>query len=247
MKRSAFSRSHIWRRPLVWVVLAVAGGAVLAAFAASSAPATSKQASTVSLYPVRVVSSGHDISVSGRIVADGDLSGATVKFFEREVGSSTSTYAGKATVTYEFMEGDHFSAVLPGASHSCMLSAVWDGDDDHLAASTWIFVRVRPQVTLKSKSVGHRRATIRVDVAPEQPFYQLPLQKPPFIADVQCRIHGRWTWFPGEVGVASTDGTSWCGYEFYDVKPGTYLVRGHFGGTSFNAPGNSKPQKVVVQ
>lgn len=79
------------------------------------------------------------------------------------------------------------------------------------------------------------------------PFYQLPLQRPPFLADVQCRVHGVWTDFPGEVGVAGSDGKASWMYGYYGVKPGTYLVRACLRGTSYNIAGRSAVQRIVVR
>jgi hypothetical protein len=44
-----------------------------------------------------------------------------------------------------------------------------------------------------------------------------------------------------------TDGKTWCLYEFYDVKPGKYLVRAVFGGTNYNVTGVSAAQRIVVR
>ena len=59
-----------------------------------------------------------------------------------------------------------------------------------------MFAGVRPTLKLVVKSATRGHTNFRITVSPEQHFYQLPLQKPPFIADVQCRVHGVWTWFP---------------------------------------------------
>ena len=67
----------------------------------------------------------------------------------------------------------------------------------------------------------------------------MPLQKPPFIADVQCRVHGVWTSFPPRQRGAGRDGMSWITYSFYGVKPGKYLIRAHFTGTNYNVAGYS--------
>ena len=69
-----------------------------------------------------------------------------------------------------------------------------------------MFAGVRPRLTLAVKTATRSQTKFRLTVSPEQPFYQLPLQKPPFIADVQCRVHGVWTRFPAELGGAGTDG-----------------------------------------
>jgi hypothetical protein len=109
-----------------------------------------------------------------------------------------------------------------------------------------MFAGVKPKLTLTVKSATRKETKFRITVSPEQPYYQQPLMKPPFIADVQCRVHGVWTRFPGDLGVAGTDGKSWCTYGYYDVKPGRYVVRAHFAGTNYNVARVSASQWIVV-
>ena len=75
-------------------------------------------------------------------------------------------------------------------TRSCQITATWAGNADYLASSSWMFAGVRPRLTLAVKTATRSQTKFRLTVSPEQPFYQLPLQKPPFIADVQCRVHG---------------------------------------------------------
>jgi hypothetical protein len=248
MGRQRIGRFQTPRAALLGVLLAVVVAAVLATCVASSAPATSQLSAPITLWAQDSTLAGRGITVSGRIVADADLSGAVVKVYKREVGESADTFVADATVSYDsMMSGNTFSAVVPAATRSCQITATWAGNGDYLASSTWMFAGVRPKLKLMMKTAPRSQAKFRITVSPEQPFHQLPLQKPPFIADVQCRVHGVWTWFPGELGVAGTDGKSWCMYEFYDVKPGKYLVRARFGGTNFNVEGVSAAQRIVVR
>jgi len=246
MGRQRFGRFEVPRVALVSVLLAVAAAAVLAAWVASSAPATSQLSAPITLWARDATLAGRDISVSGRVVADPDLSGAVVKIYKREVGESTDAFVADATVSYDQMSGNTFHAVVPAVTRSCQITATWAGNDDYLASSSWMFAGVRPKLKLVVKSATRGHTNFRTTVSPEQPFYQLPLQKPPFIADVQCRVHGVWTWFPGELGGAGTDGKSWCTYGYYDVKPGRYLVRAYFRGTNYNVAGASSPQRIVI-
>jgi len=241
-----FGRFEVPRIALVGVLLAVAAAAVLAAFVAASAPATSQLSAPITLWAPSATLAGRDIAVSGRIVADEDLSGGVVKIYKREVGESTDTFVADATVSYEQMRGNTFQAVVPVVTRNCQITATWAGSGAYLASSSWMFAGVRPKLNLAVKRATRSQTKFRITVSPEQPFYQLPLQKPPFIGDVQCRIHGVWTRFPAELGGAGTDGTSWCTYYFYDVKPGKYLVRAHFGGTNYNVEGHSAAQRIVI-
>jgi hypothetical protein len=241
-------RFEVPRLAVFGVLLAVAAAAVLAACVASSAPATSQLSAPITLWARDSTLAGRDITVSGRIVADRDLSGAVVKIYKREVGESTDAFVADATVSYDsMMTGNTFDAVVPAVTRSCQITATWAGNRDYLASSSWMFAGVRPKLKLMVKTATQRQTKFRVTVSPEQPFYQLPLQKPPFIADVQCRVRGVWTRFPGELGGMGTDGKTWCLYEFYDVKPGKYLVRAVFGGTNYNVTGVSAAQRIVVR
>ena len=247
MGRQRIGRFGVPRIALVGALLAVVAAAALAASLASSAPATGQLSAPIELWTRGATLAGRDITVTGRIVADPDLSGAVVKIYKREVGESADTFVADAIVSYDsMMTGNTFSAVVPGVSRSCQITATWAGNADYLASDTWMFAGVRPKLKLVAKTPTRRRTTLRITVSPEQPFYQLPLQKPPFLADVQCRVSGVWTRFPGQVGVAGTDGKTWWTYGYYGVKPGKYLIRAHFTGTNYNVAGYSAAQRIVV-
>ena len=246
MGRQRFGRLEVPRIALVGVLLAVAAVALVVIITAS-APASDQTSAPIELWARDATLAGRGITVSGRIVAAPDLSGTVVKIYKREVGESTDTFVADATVSYDnMMSGNTFSAVVPAVTRSCQITATWAGNDDYLASSSWMFAGVRPKLTLAAKTATRRQPKFRFTVSPEQPFYQLPLQKPPFLVDVQCRVRGVWTRFPAELGGAGTDGESWCTYYFYDVKPGKYLVRAHFGGTNYNVEGHSAAQRIVV-
>ncbi len=245
MGKLRFRRFAVPRLAFAGVALAGIVLAAVAALVTASAPATQLSAPiTVGAQPVTLT--GHDIAVSGRIVADADLSGAVVKVYKREVGEGADTFVADATVTHSMMTGNAFEAVVPAITRSCMITVTWTGNADYAASSSWMFAGVRPKLQLSVKSATRSHTKFRLTVAPEQPFYQLPLEKPPFIAYVQCRLHGVWNRLPAEVGVAGTDGQSWCTYGYYDVKPGTYLVRAYFVGSNYNVAGASSPQRIVV-
>ena len=249
MGRQRIGRFRVPRIALVGALLAVVATVVLTALVASSAPApaSNQTSAPIDLWARDATLAGRGITVSGRIVATPDLSGAVVKVYKREVGESSDTFVADATVSYDnMMSGNTFSAVVPAVSRSCQITATWAGNADYLASSSWMFAGVRPKLKLVAKTATPRKPKFYITVSPEQPFYQLPLQKPPFLADVQCRVHGVWTDFPGEVGVAGSDGkTSWM-YGYYGVKPGKYLVRAHFRGTNYNVAGYSAAQRIVV-
>ena len=193
-----------------------------------------------------VTLSGHDIAVSGGIDAQADLSGAVVQISRREVGENVDTLVGEAAVSYNLMTGNVFYAVIPAVVRSCVVTATWDGDADYLPSSTWMFAGVRPKLTVKTPVVTRKHLRVRVTVSPEQPLHRQGMTRPPFIADVQCRVRGVWKQFPAELGVLGTDGASWCAYDYYDVKPGTYLVRARFSGTNYNVASVSRAQRIVI-
>jgi hypothetical protein len=246
MGRQRIGRFEVPRIALVGALLAVVAAAALAAYFASSAPATSQLSAPITLWARDATLAGRNIAVSGRIVAGPDLSGVVVKIYKREIGESSDTFVADATVSYEQMSGNTFSAVVPAVTRSCQITAAWTGNADYLASSSWMFAGVRPKLKLVAKTTTPGKPKLRITVWPEQPFYQLPLQKPPFLADVQCRVHGVWTRFPGEIGVAGMDGRTWWMYGYYNVKPGKYLIRAHFVGTNCNVEGVSAAQRIVV-
>ncbi|MEZ5125112.1 MAG: hypothetical protein R2826_02530 [Thermoleophilia bacterium] len=246
MGKSRSGNVGVSRKALVGALLAVAASALLVACLASSAPATNQLSAPITLSARNATLAGRDIIVSGRIVANEDLSGAVVRVHKREVGESADTFVAEAVVTYDQMNGNTFQATVPAARRSCQITATWAGNGDYLASSFWMFAGVKPKLKLVVKKTTRKHTEVRITVSPEQPFYQLPLQKPPFIADVQCRVHGVWTRFPASLGGAGTDGRSWCTYSYYDVKPGKYLIRAQFTGTNYNVAGVSSSQRIVV-
>jgi len=246
MGKQRFGRFAVPRLILVGAALAVLAGAALAVFVPTSAPATSQLSAPMWVNAPSATLTGHDIAVSGVIAADADLSGAVVKVYKREVGETSDAYVTDATVSYNQMTGNVYRAIVPAVTRSCLITVTWEGNADYLASSTWMFAGVKPKLTLTVKSATRKVTKFRITVSPEQPYYQQPLMKPPFIADVQCRVHGVWTWFPGDLGVAGTDGKSWCTYSYYDVKPGRYLVRAHFAGTNYNVARVSASEWIVV-
>jgi len=245
MGRQRFRKFSVARRALAGVTLAVVALAAVAALITTSAPATDQLSAPMWVNAPSSTLTGHDITVSGGIAANADLGGAVVKVYKREVGESTDTFVADAAVTYSMMYGNAFQAIVPAVTRSCMITVTWAGNADYLASSTWMFAGVRPKLSLAVKLATRKQTKFRLTVSPEQPYY-LPLEKPPFIADVQCRVHGVWTAFPAELGGAGTDGTSWCTYSYYNVKPGKYLVRAHFRGSNYNAARVSSPQRIVV-
>ena len=246
MGKQRFGRFAVPRLILVGAALAVLAGAALAAFVPTSAPATSQLSAPMWVNAPSATLTGHDIAVSGVIAADADLSGAVVKVYKREVGETSDAYVTGATVSYNQMTGSVYQAIVPAVTRSCLITVTWEGNADYFASSTWMFAGVKPKLTLTVKSATRKVTKFRITVSPEQPYYQQRLMKPPFIADVQCRVHGVWTWFPGDLGVAGTDGKSWCTYSYYDVKPGRYLVRAHFAGTNYNVARVSLSQWIVI-
>ncbi len=246
MGRQQSGKFSVPRLALAGVALAVVALAAVAALGTTSAPATDQLSAPMWVNAPSSTLTGRDITLSGGIAAIADLGGTVVKVYKREVGESTDTFVADATVTYGMMTPNTFQAIVPGVTRSCIITVTWAGNADYLATSTWMFAGVRPRLSLVVKSATRKLTRFRLTVSPEQPFYPLPLEKRPFIADVQCRVRGVWTAFPAGLGGTGTDGTSWCTYSFYNVKPGKYLVRAHFKGTNYNVPGVSSPQRIVV-
>ena len=235
------------RAGVLGVVLVVVAAATLVAYArAGGAPATSQQAASVWLDTAPPALTGHDIAVSGGIDAQADLSGAAVKIYEREVGESVDTLVGDAPVTFNVMSGSVFHAVVPAAVRSCIVTVSWEGNADYLASTTWMFAGVRPKLAIRVPVATRKYTRVRITIAPEQPLHRQGMTRPPFLADVQCRRHGVWTRFPAELGSMGTDGESWCVYTFYDVKPGTYVIRARFAGTNYNVASVSSITRIIV-
>ena len=155
-------------------------------------------------------------------MADPDLSGAVVKIYKREIGESSDTFVTDATVSYDnMMSGNTFSAVVPAVTRSCQITATWAGNDDYLASSSWMFAGVRPKLTLAAKT-----ATRSTDEVPPHGLARAALLSAASAEAAVPRRRAvprarRLDEIPGELGVAGTDGKTWCTYDFYDVKPGS--------------------------
>lgn len=247
MQRQLFGKFTVRRLALIGVALAALVFVTLAALVTASTPATAQLSAALWVDAPSATLTGRDIAVNGGITADDDLSGAVVKISKREIGESTDTYVADATVTYNMATGNVFRAVIPAVTRSCVITATWEGNDGYLASSTWMFAGVKPKLTLQVKAATRGKTKFRVVVAPEQPSHRQGMTRPEFIADVQCRVHGVWKRFPAELGEAGTNGTSWCTYVYYDVKPGRYPVRAQFAGTNDNVARFSVPQPIVVR
>ena len=59
-------------------------------------------------------------------------------------------------------------------------------------------------------------------------------------------MDGVWQHFPGELGVESTDGESWCVYDYFNVQAGTYTIRASFVGTNYNVASVSRAMEIVI-
>ena len=213
---------------------------------AGSAPATTRQPAPVWLGTAATTQSGRSLTVFGGIDVNADLSGAVVKLYRRDVGRNADTLVGQATVTNSLMTGNRFSAKLPRLRRNCVVTAVWDGDDRYFGSRTWMFAGVTPRLTVTAPLATQKETKLRVDIAPVQPSHRTGMTRPEFLAGIQCRVAGVWTFFPGELGVEGTDGESWCVYRYFDVPAGTYTIRANFKGTNYNAASVSRPVQIVV-
>jgi hypothetical protein len=246
MSKQRFGEFSAARLALIPVVLAIVAVATVGAFAAAPASPSSQAAAQIWLDSPSVILTGHDIFVSGGIVADADLTGAVVRIFKREAGEGTDTHVTDAAVSNDGVSGNVFKAFVPAITRNCVITASWEGNAGSLASSTWVFAGVKPKLTLAVKSATRRQTKFRIVVSPEQPFYKEGPVLPPLITDVQCRVHGVWTAFPAKRDGWSTDGESWWTYKYHGVKPGKYLVRAHFEGTNYNVARVSAAKQLVV-
>lgn len=232
---------------MIGVVLVVTAASVLAAYVlAGSAPATTRQSAPIWLSTADTTLSGRTLTVYGGIDVNTDLSGAVVKLYKREVGRNVDTFVGKATVTYSMTTGNVFQGKIPHLRRSCVVTAKWAGNARYFAARTWMFAGVLPRLSVTTPLLTQHETKVRIDIAPAQPLHRQGMTRPPFLATVQCRVDGVWTDFPGELGVLSTDGKSWCVYEYFNVPAGTYTIRAKFSGTNFNVASVSKATEIVV-
>ena len=235
------------RAVMLGVLPVVIAASLLAAYVlASSAPATTRQPAPIWFSTAGATRAGGNLTVYGGIDVKADLSGAVVQLYKREVGRNVSTFVGKATVTYNLMTGNVFQGVIPRLRRSCVVTARWGGNARYFAARTWMFAGVSPRLTVTTPIVTQHEMKVRIDFSPAQPLHRQGMTRPPFLAAVQCRLDGVWTDFPGELGVLSTDGKSWCVYEYFNVAAGTYTIRANFTGTNYNVAAVSRTTEVVV-
>ena len=247
MGRQRIGRFEVPRIALVGALLAVAATAALAAYFASSAPATSQLSAPITLWARSSTLAGRDITVSGRIVAGQDLSGAVVKVYRREIGESSDTFVADATVNYDnMMSGNTFSAVIPAVTRSCQITAAWAGNSDYLASSSWMFAGVRPKLKLVAKTTTRGQA--------EVPHHGLARTALLPAASAEAAVPRRRAVprarrldvVPGRTRSRGHRRQVVVHVQYYDVKPGTYLMRAHFGGTNYNVAGDSAAQRIVV-
>lgn len=235
------------RSVMLGVMLLVITAALAGAYAlAGSAPATTRHAAPIWLSTAGTTLTGRSLAVSGGIDVKADLSGAVVKLYKRDVGQNVNAYAGKATVTYSEMTGNHFSAKLPRLRRNCVVTAVWSGNTRYSISRTWMFAGVKPRLTVTAPLATQAETKLRIDIAPVQPSHPQGMTRPDFLASIQCLVDGTWTSFPGELGVEGTDGESWCVYRYFNVPAGTYTIRASFKGTNYNVASVSKSMDVVV-
>jgi hypothetical protein len=227
---------------LVLVSASLLGGHILA----GSAPATTRQPAPIWLGTAGTTTSGRSLFVEGGIGVKADLGGTVVKLYKRDAGQNTNTLVAKATVNYSMMTGNLFHATLPRLRRSCIVTAVWGGNTRYFGSRTWMFAGVKPRLTVTAPLATQAETKLRIAIAPVQPSHGTGMTRPGFLADIQCLVDGAWTYFPGELGVASTDGESWCVYRYFNVPAGTYTVRANFKGTNYNCAAVSKSVQVTV-
>jgi hypothetical protein len=231
------------------VLLVIVGSLIGAYVHAASAPATTRQSTRVwvsSLYVPGNALTGRSLRVSGGIAAKADLSGAVVKLYKREVGQNADTYVGRATVTYDRLSGNRFLGVVPRLSHSAIITAKWAGNASYFAGRGWFFAGVKPRLSVTATQATQERTRLRIDITPSQPDLAGGKASPDSLASIECLVNGVWTNFPGDMGVFSSDGESWCVYNYFGVPAGTYTVRATFRGTDYNIASVSKSADVVV-
>jgi len=232
---------------MIGVVLVITAASLLAAYAlAGPAPATTRQSAPIWLSTADTTLSGRTLTVYGGIDVNTDLSGTVVMLYKREVGRNVDTYVGKATVTYSVTTGNVFQGTIPRLTRSCVVTAKWAGSARYFAARTWMFAGASPRLSVTTPLHTQHETKVRIDISPAQPLHRQGMTRPPFLATVQGRVDGVWTDFPGELGVAGTDGKSWCEYEYFNVPAGTYTIRANFTGTNFNVASVSKTTEIVV-
>ena len=226
---------------LVLVATSLVGGYVLA----GSAPATTRQQAPIWLGTLETTTTGRTLLVGGGIDVKTDLSSATVKVYKREAGQNANTYVGKATMSYSTLTGNQFYVRVPRLKRSTIITAVWGGNSNYFGSRTWAFAGVKPRLTLTATMATQERTRLRIDIDPVQPSHARGAL-PETLASIECLINGVWTYFPGELGSESTNGQSWCVYNYGSVPAGTYTIRANFKGTNYNAPAVSKSVQVTV-
>ena len=188
---------------------------------------------------------GGDINVSGGLKITTALPGATVSVYKREVGESADGLVTEAPLALAPW-GNTFSATIPDVTRTCVLTATWAGTADYLPASYWLIVPVRAKVTVSAPRVSASVTRLLAKVTPTQ-----PMDAPAFVSIkspimvFQRHINGHWRSFTGE-GVSSTDGESWCSVKYFDLRPGTYVLRARFLGSNYNAAAVSRAIRITI-
>jgi len=190
------------------------------------------------------VTSGGSLYVSGGLRITSALPGETVSIYKREAGESSDTLVAEAPLT-SLPWGNQFSATIPTVTHTSIVTAVWDGNADYLPASYWVCVSVRAKVGLKAAHVSAARTRLVATVTPPQHMDAPAWVADSLFVDIQRRVHGRWGYFM-EAGVLGTDGENWWRFDYFHVKPGTYVLRARFPGTNYNAANVSRAVRIII-
>ena len=188
---------------------------------------------------------GTSFYMSGGVNVSDDLTGRTVSISKREMGQNNETLLTELPLS-PYIVGSHFSATLPGLTHSAILTATWAGNAEYSPSSVWTFVRVRAKVTLQVKANTATYLRLRSEITPLQPLDAPAFGLPSPLLLFQCRVDGKWRsmgW--GDTG--STDRESWIQATYYHLKPGTYVLRARFVGTDYNTAAVSKTLRVTVR
>ena len=157
-------RSVLRKRTVMFgvVLVAIAASLVGAYALAGSAPASTRQPAPVWLDTAGTTLTGRSLTVAGIIDVRADLNGAAVRLYRRDVGQNVSTYVGKATVTYSRLTGNQFYAKLPRLKRSCVVTAVWDGNDRYFGSRTWMFAGVSPRLAVTAPIATQHETKVRI-------------------------------------------------------------------------------------
>jgi len=190
-----------------------------------------KSTGTIDLMVPKVVGFEEPVFVFG-MIEEADASG-TVRIYARQAGQASDTLVASVPATLGNDGSAEFDALVTGLKRTTRLTAVWDGDADHLAVSSGATVAMRARASLSAAVhtvAGRPEVRFAAHLTPAQSGGRVFIE----------RLRGR-TWVRVANLAANGPLTG-----VWRPSAGSYQLRAVFGGSPANATVASRGVRVTV-